>query len=64
MTGAPIRDLTIREVAAELRTTRQSVYNWVKAGRLPAYRISTHGMRIRREDLDAFKAAAAYEPEP
>jgi excisionase family DNA binding protein len=52
--------LTARPVAAELGTSREWVYEQIRAGRLPAVTLGagTHGrarvLRIRRSDLDAF----------
>ena len=43
--------LTPEEVADLLRVSRRTVYNWLRAGQLPAIRIGKV-WRIRREDLD------------
>ena len=42
--------LTPEEVAALLKVTRRTVYNWLKRGTLPAVQFG-RGWRIRREDL-------------
>jgi excisionase family DNA binding protein len=49
---------TPEEVARTLRVTRRTIYEWLKAGRLPGLRVG-RGWRIRPEDLDAFR-----HPEP
>ncbi len=53
MTGTePLpRFLTPEEVADLLRVSRRTVYNWLRAGQLPAIRIGKV-WRIRREDID------------
>jgi excisionase family DNA binding protein len=51
------------EAAAELRVTVNTVYNWIREGRIPSVRLG--GLwRIRREDLDAVTAGelAAMPP--
>lgn len=45
--------LTPAEVAALLRVTRRTVYQWITDGRLPALRAGGR-WRIRREDIEAF----------
>lgn len=50
--------LTVREVAAELRVSRMTVYRWIHAGTLPAARVGAHCIRITRADLDAHIAAS------
>lgn len=56
-------DLTPEEVAAELRVPRRYVLDLVRGGVLPAYALKPAAARkrwrIRRADLDAFKATLA-----
>lgn len=42
--------LTPDEVAQLLKVTRRTVYNWIRASRIPATKY-VHGWRIRRGDL-------------
>lgn len=47
--------LTVRDVADALRYSRQTVYNMIEAGVLPAGRPpGGHSLRIRPEDFEAF----------
>ena len=50
-------DLTVREVAAELRSTTKFVYNLVERGELAAIKYGQRFIRIPRASLDAFKDA-------
>jgi excisionase family DNA binding protein len=45
--------LTVKEVAEELRVSRQAVYDWINAGQLRAVRAGDR-VRIPREALDEF----------
>lgn len=54
--------LTVKEVAAILRIDTQTARGYVKAGRLPALRLSPIDLRIKREALEAFLDAAARTP--
>jgi excisionase family DNA binding protein len=47
---------TPEEVAASLRVTRRTVYEWLKIGRLRGLRVG-RGWRIRPEDVEAFTHA-------
>ena len=49
------RDLTVRQVAAELGTSKHRVYEAIHAGVLHAYALTPNTTRITRADLDAFK---------
>jgi excisionase family DNA binding protein len=49
------RFLTPEEVADLLRVSRRTVYNWLRAGELPALRIGKT-WRIRREDIEPQRA--------
>jgi len=44
---------TPEEVADMLKTTRQSVYRWIKAGKLESFKVGNH-VRIARDDLESF----------
>jgi excisionase family DNA binding protein len=45
---------TLQEVADRLKVSYRSVYRWVHAGRLPAYRVGEREWRIRDVDLEQF----------
>lgn len=49
--------LTIDEVSTVCRVTPRTVYKWIRAGRLPAYRVGPQAVRISVNDL-----AAMMEP--
>lgn len=55
--------LTVQEVADELRVHRNTVYDWIAAGRIKAINIAEKGtrplMRIRREELEKFLKTSA-----
>lgn len=51
------RTLTPEEVAERLRISRFTVYELVKRGELPAYRVGKQ-VRVDEEDLEAYKARA------
>ena len=46
------QSLTVPEVAKMLRMSRQTIYNMVKAGDIPHFRIGNK-VRFNRVDLDA-----------
>ena len=46
------QSLTVPEVAKMLRMSRQTIYNMVKAGDIPHFRVGTK-VRFNRADLDA-----------
>lgn len=46
------QSLTVPEVAKLLRMSRQTIYNMVKAGDIPHFRVGTK-VRFNRADLDA-----------
>lgn len=46
------QSLTVPEVAKLLRMSRQTIYNMVKAGDIPHFRIGNK-VRFNRADLDA-----------
>ena len=47
------RYLTAAEAARYLRVSPSTVWRWIDAGKLPAYRIGPRGIRIREEDVQA-----------
>lgn len=49
---------TVDEVKDRFKVTRQTVYNWIKAGELPAVRVG-RSVRVTREALEAFKKPVA-----
>jgi excisionase family DNA binding protein len=50
--------LTVKDVAAYLRVTEETVRRWVREGELPALALGKKaGFRIREADLQAFIAA-------
>lgn len=46
--------LTITEVAEKLKVTPQSIYNWIKEGRIKPTRISEKRQRISNEEVNRF----------
>jgi putative molybdopterin biosynthesis protein len=46
------QSLTVLEVVKLLRMSRQTIYNMVKAGDIPHFRVGTK-VRFNRADLDA-----------
>jgi excisionase family DNA binding protein len=63
--------LTTKDIAEDLRVTRQTVTAWIRGGLLPASELKTPGAterrnwRIAREDFKAFKTRVLipYAPE-
>ena len=55
--------LTVKEAAAYLRTSIQTVYGWVKEGRVPAYAPVKGTRLLRRSDLDALCRRSHVDPE-
>ncbi len=49
------RPLTIREVCAELRLSRNTVYALIQTGQLPAFRAGKQRYRIEAADLRRYK---------
>jgi excisionase family DNA binding protein len=45
---------TVSEAARLLQISPSTVWRWIDAGKLPAYRIGGRAIRIKREDLDTF----------
>lgn len=55
--------LTPAEVATMLQFSRQTVYGWLKSGKLPHIKLGPRTIRIYRHELDRFLEAHKYEPE-
>ena len=58
------QSLTVPEVAKLLRMSRQTIYNMVKAGDIPHFRVGNK-VRFNRADLDALmqtKTVTTGEP--
>jgi excisionase family DNA binding protein len=51
--------LTVAEVATELKVNEQTVRNWIDRGELPAVRVGSRRVRVRRPDLEAFGVATS-----
>ncbi len=60
--------LTVTEIADLLKLNQQTVRNMIDRGELPAVRVGSRRVRVRRSDLDRFLEAGAIrdsrEPEP
>ncbi len=52
--------LTVREVAAQLQVTSQTIRNWIDQGVVPAIRVG-RAFRIRREDVETMLEQASAE---
>ena len=50
--------LTVTEAAEALKSSGQSVRNWIRAGKLPAVKINRH-FCVRQSDLDRILEAGA-----
>ena len=53
------RYVTLPEVAERLKVSRRTVYRWVKAGNLSAYKFANE-YRITESDLKAFLEAHRF----
>jgi excisionase family DNA binding protein len=54
--------MTPREVAEYLGLTRQSVYYYVRAGKMPFTRIGQTRLLFNRDDIDAWLEASTFRP--
>jgi excisionase family DNA binding protein len=54
--------LTIAEAAKLLKVSTVTIHRWLKAGRLPSYRVGQKSVRIRRGDLAAVVTPLADTP--
>lgn len=50
---------TVDEVSEQFKVTRQTVYNWITAGKLDVIRVG-RSIRIPASALDRFLSAPAY----
>jgi excisionase family DNA binding protein len=55
----PDEFLTVAEIAELLKVNAQTVRNWVDRGELPAVRVGSRRVRVRRSALDVFIAAGS-----
>ena len=55
--SGPPEWMTVEEVAAWLRVSRDSVYRWVRAGRLPALKVAG-AIRVHRAEVLRYGGAA------
>jgi excisionase family DNA binding protein len=46
--------LTVEEVAKELRVTKQTIYNWINAGKINVVRVFGL-LRIEKEEVERIK---------
>ena len=46
--------MTVQEVADYLKTTKVTVYNLIKTGRLKTFTLGENKIRIQREDLEKY----------
>lgn len=44
--------LTVAEAAALLKVSKSTVWRWIEAGTLPAYRVGRRGVRLKRAELE------------
>lgn len=56
--------LTVDDVCAWFKVTRDWVYDEVEAGRLPYIRLGRKHLRFRRHELTNYLSAAARRPSP
>lgn len=64
MTAQRDRDYyTVPEAADLLNVSPSTVWRWVKAERLPAYRVGPRAIRIKKEDLAAVVRPAVWSSE-
>lgn len=61
-TVARIDNLTVEDLAAEFRTTPETVHYWVKIGKAPrSFKVGRRRL-FAREDVDAWRDAAKQVP--
>jgi len=60
MTAVMERMLTLKEVAQILKVHPLTVYEWVKAGKLRAYKLG-RVYRVAEKDLEVFLASSSTE---
>ena len=47
---------TVAEVAEILEVSHSTVWRWIRAGKLRAYRVGARNLRVRQRDLEAARA--------
>lgn len=54
VTEAPQSDeyLTVAEAAALLKVSKSTIWRWIDAGTLPAYRVGSRGVRLKRAEVE------------
>jgi len=60
----PEQYMTMREIAEMIGVSKRTVYNWIRTGKIPAYRFGDQVIRVRREDAEAFLEGAKYTLKP
>jgi excisionase family DNA binding protein len=55
----PLRMVSPEEAASMLSVDRETILRWVKAGKLPASKLSPRLIRIRVSDIEALLARSA-----
>lgn len=53
---------TVAEVAELLDVSHSTVWRWIRAGKLPAFRVGSRNLRIRSRDLEATDALQHERP--
>jgi excisionase family DNA binding protein len=56
--------LTVDEIAKALKLNPQTVRNWIDRGELPAVRVGSRRVRVRKADFDAFIEKGGGAPAP
>lgn len=51
---------TVAQAAKVLNVSHSTVWRWIRAGKLPAYRIGSRNLRIRQQDI---KNLREFEPD-
>lgn len=51
---------TVAEAAKMLNVSHSTVWRWIRAGKLPAFRIGSRNLRVRQRDLENLRA---FEPD-
>jgi excisionase family DNA binding protein len=59
----PSTDLTPRQVSEELGLAYDTVRRLLIAGLLPGYKAGRRAWRVRRQELDQFKASGGVKPQ-
>lgn len=57
--------LTVDQVAEDLQLSTNTIRNWIRSGKLPAYKLCTGvtaPLRIRQSDVDALLDAGKVTP--